>query len=114
MTNETFIAVILTSFEDVEWLNECYKNVGAEEMLPVQRAPHNVFYSKTPSYTTIRLVNAKQLPMFTAHPCAGTEDPHKYYFTLTASQVILDLFIINLKEKLTVLRWPWKVTMVEV
>lgn len=115
MTNETFIAVILTSQQDVDWLNECFKMVGTEEgILPVQRVPYNAFYGKVSPYITLRLINTKQKPIFTSTDKVGTEDPYQSYFTLTAIQPILDLFIVSLKEKLTVLRWPWKVTMVEV
>ena len=117
VNNESFIAIILNNQEDVNWLNECYKNVGTEEMLPIQHVPHDAFYGKTSPYTTIRLINAKQLPLFTTQPNSEwkwNEDPYKYYLTLTAMQPILDLFVTNLKEKLTVLRWPWKVTMVEI
>jgi hypothetical protein len=115
MNIETYIAVILESHKDVAWLNECYKRVGVEELLPVQEVPHNAFRSKTPSYVGIKLVAFKCFPHF--HIISGDSeviqvDP-KYQVTLHATQPILDLFVTSLKEKLHVVKWPYKLMLVE-
>ena len=113
MNTETYIAVVLENHADVAWLNECYEMVRAEEMLPVQEVPHNAFRSKTPSYVGIKLVAAKQLPKFEMPYFPDVQPDPQYHTILTATQPILDLFVTNLKEKLQVVRWPWKLVMVE-
>lgn len=114
MNTEIYIAVVLESHADVDWLNECYKMVGAEKLLPVQEVPHNAFYSKTPSYVGIKLVTAKQLPRFEMPYFPDIQPDPQYHTILTATQPILDLFVTNLKEKLQVVKWPWKLMLVEV
>jgi hypothetical protein len=115
--NDNYIAVILESHEDVDWLNECYKMVGDEEVLPVQEAPHNAFRSKAPSYVGIKLVRFKCLPHFhikSKYYADAIPVNPQYTVTLHATQPILDLFVTNLKKKLHVVKWPYKLMLVEV